>query len=923
MKTQQQGCPALEELHRVQPAVGYPVTSKKLTSFEREVVEDSEVGFPRVRSDTSPDGRRIRASVIRDLLLGEVLDDGQGYRTTHSRGVVLSNAMIVDDDFFNITTLDVSGCVCLRPLSLICCHLNGLVARHSSMDGGLLLRGCTIDHGIDAYGFQGSAVELVGGCVGVLAEDDLQPQVHADGGPVSLDVGQCDIRGDVTLDGVWLRGAANLMDSRARYVLLRAVKMDPAESDLGSIRNSVSADRMTVHGSVHIKRCDFRVGSKESGGAVCFAGATIGSEFVVRATSAGQNGEGGSVVLQNMKISGRLLMDGEEPGVTEKTEMLLSGDIVLADTSASRITISNLSARAMDARGVSVHVELNIGPGATIQDLVDASGCRLGKLSLLSSRLGRSLDHSDEPSLLLRNATLLGDLHIGAGTEIRRMTDLHHLHVDGDVLISGPRPIRHGQLPTACCDGPSSSAQTMESPTVLRAGRQGCALAADFASVRGKLQIDQAKVDGSITLESADLGQVCLSRSEVGANRGYAINANRAHVRGPMVLGPSLTALGPVCVEDAAAGFIDVCARIRSKGEQSDHNECSCEPAGKAGQPALSLARTTVASSVRLSDDVTMDGALSVFASRIGESLLLGSAEITGRNDEGNSLVASRVQIENNLTLDDGFCGDGGVAIRGGQVGGKVVIRGDTIGINDFGFSVFASFLSTGRGISIQGHGPKGLDLGGAIDLRNASTKDLEICDVHAYADPTGTAIVCDGLNAVRSIFLTRVTSHGKLSLVECAAADLGFTGSIAMAGSSHCTGLDLSRSSITHHVLLDCLDCWGHVKIREASLGNLTMKHANIQGPTDCHHSTLGSATMFSLDAMGLVVKNDLDISHLSTDHNVFITSAAVGRTFTMKDLGNVDGRLWLSGTSVETVILLDEDLRLDQAIVPGITTF
>jgi hypothetical protein len=914
MTTEKLGRLALEELHRVRPAVGYPVTPKTLTDPERELVKDSEAGGPRANGGTSSREQTINVDVIRDLLLGEVFDDGTAKRyTTHSHGVDLRKATIVNK-LGEPAVLDLSECRDLRPLSLTECRLGGIVARNSTIDGALFLRDCEIGRGVDLYGLRCNAIGIVGGCVGVLEENASRPHARADSGPISIDAEDCDVRGDITLEDVKLRSTVSLMDARARYLLIRGVTTEPSESDLVSVHNSVVADRMTVHGSVNIIRCKFKVKSTDPGGAIRFASATIGSQFVIRATSAGRNMEGASAVLQNMKVGGNLLVDGEEPGAPEKAEMYLSGDIALADTSASRIVISNMTALSLDAYGVAANVEMRIGPGATILDRIEASGCHVGRFSLLSSHIGKTLDRREEPSLLLRNATILGDLRIGEGAEIRRMTDLHHVHISGDVLIAGYRPIGYGPSSASPCDGQNSSRPGTGGQTVLRAGRQGCALAADFASVRGALRIDQTKVDGSITLESADLGQVCISQSEVGANRGYAINANRSKVRGPVVLGPRLIAFGPVRVEDAAAGFVDVCAEIYSRGAQSDKSECTCEKAGRTADVAFSLARTSVASDVRFSGDVTMDGAFSVFASRIGGSLELDNAKIAGCNDEGNSLLASRVHIENNLTLDDGFRSDGGVAIRGGRVGGQALIRGDKIGANTLGFSIFASFLNTGRGISIRGHGSKGLDLDGAVDLRNASTKDLVIRHIQAYADKSGTAIMCDGVIVVRSISLDMVSAYGKISFARCEAADFSFTGSVSMAGRATCTGVDLSRSSVAHHVVLDNLNCQGHVNMREATFGNLAMKHAHISGTPECHHISLGKAAIFGLDAMGVDVKNNLDISYLRSEDNVCVADATVGRTFVMKDLSEVDGRLWLNGTSADTVIFFDGDGLVDQ---------
>jgi hypothetical protein len=919
MVTKQPRCPAREELDRIQPAVGYPVVPQELSAGEREFVKAA--ADPR-RRPVQVRARDIRASVVRDLLLGEVRDGLPGAPnpetyTTHSRGVELRKIRIVDDEG-QLATLDIAECRHLRTLSLTDCDLAGLVVRHSIMDGPMLLRDCRIDGGIDAYGFQCRSLRLVGGRLGTRPDDDAKPVSHGDSGPVSLDAEHCDVRGEITLDGVQLCGSVILRDASARYLFLRKVTMAQAEAGRGGVRDSVIANRMTVHGTIRVLGCDFRTRSRNGGGALRFAGATVGNQFIMRASSAGQNVEGASALLTNMKISGRLLMDGEWDETPEKKDMSLSGDILLADTSASRILLRRLSARRVDARGASAHVKLAVGPDVTIHDQVDASGCHIGRFTMAQSHLGRILNTGDEASLLLRNAVIHGDLEIGESTEIRHRTDLHHIRVDGDVLITGPRP-------TAC--GPQTSCGTGDpgadrgKRTMLRSGRQGCALAADFASVRGELRVDQVTVDGSITLEGANVGQICLSRSEVGANSGFAINANRAEVRGPVVLGPWLVAHGPVRVEDAAAGFVDVCARIDAKGERSDHADCTCEPPGRTSSYALSLARTSVASDVRFNGEVTLVGALSLFASRIGGSLELGSARIAGRDDDGNSLVAARVHVENNLSLDEGFRSDGGLELRGGKVGGEASIQGDAIGANGGGYSVGASFLTTGGSISLRGRGPTGLDLGGAVDLRNASTKDLEIRSIRAYADPNGIAVIGDGVTAVRCIRLDRLRCDGTLSFTQCAAAGFRFAGTISVDDKKFCTALDLCGASIARDVILDNLSCTGHVQLRGASLGGLTMKRAEIGRSPDCRHSLLGPRWSFSLDAKGIDVKNDLDISYLSAANDVYITGATVGRDLLIKDLSGVEGRLWLNGTTVETIEVLDQPSEPDAVVVAGMT--
>jgi len=700
------------------------------------------------------------------------------------------------------------------------------------------------------------------------------------------------------------------------------MRTEPIDADLGSVHNSIIADRMTVHGSIHIKECNFRVGSTSGGGALRFAGATVGSQFVMSASSAGHNLESASAILQNMKVSGKLEINGMRSAVPQATNSTLSGDIIIAGVSASKIVLRDTSVRGVDLRGASAHVEISVGPNVSIQDRVEANGCRAGGFSLSQSCIGRLAGLNGEAGLFLRNSVLHGDLEIGAGTDIRGQTDLHHICVDGDILITGSRSTVYTSMSHTPCGAGQSPTAGSQYQTRLRSGRSGRALVADFSSVRGKLHIDQVAIDGSITLESANVGQVCLSRSEVGANCGYAINANRAQVRGPVVLGPRLVARGPVRIEDAAAGFIDVCAKIISKGEQSDHGECSCEPATKTSNYALSLARTNVASDVRFNRDATLDGALSLFASRIGGSLELDSTKIAGYDENGNSLVASRVRIENSIMLGDEFYSDGGLEFRGGQVGGELSIGADAIGANTSGFSVLASFLTTGGGIRLCGKGPNGLHLAGAIALRNASTRDLSIRSIRAYADPKGIAVIGDGMNAVRAIKLDDFHAAGKISFAQCEAAEFGFAGTIAVADRISCTALDLCGASISRHVTLNNLQCTGHVKLRGATFGDLTMLHADIRGTPDCHHSLLGPKRSFSLDANGMDVKNDLDISHLSTADNVLITGVTVRRVLTMKDLSGIEGRLHLNGTAVETVIFLEDPAGSENATPVGTTT-
>lgn len=889
------------------PSPGLPVDRIRLRSTaEKEIAQSAAHGrFKDFSAVVERAEREIRADVVRGLLLGEHRGLANSQHDTHPHGLRLRGVLIED------TAIDVSGCSAVLPIHFIGCTIKQISARHVSMTGDLILEDCQITEGIDLAGCDLRSVRILDCKIGTLRNnphgplrnnphgpeprwEENQPVPRWDDEPTAVDASTCRVRGNFILGRTELRGALTIMDAEMDCVMLDRVRTAPRQEGEPSLHRGLVGDRVRVDGSMNIERCDFA----ES--ALRLPGSEIGSQLVVAGVSAGSDAKGISAFLQDVHAKSMIWIGAYSSGATV-VPTKLAGELAMTEASTGRAKIMNASMASVDARGVTADVAFEVGPGANIQDEFDLDCSNLGRCTFTQTTIGRSgWDRRDRSILKLRSSNIRSDLELKDGTKIFRPVDLRHIRIGADLLINGPR-----EIPRTPPRGQGElSPNSAETGTILRSGPHGKALQLEFGRVHGKLQIDQAVVDGAVLLNNATIGQVCISRAVVGASLGDAINADRCRVDGPVVLGPGLITRGPVQIEDAQAGYVDICAEISSRGERGEHGECACEPSCGCVHQALSLARSRVSSDVRLNPEVRTDGSISLFGLDVGGSLDVNGTRINAQDDNGASLNAYRAHIAGDLKISGDFRAEGSVVLRGACIGGSLTVEGGSIGADSSGAALSASFVTIGRGMKVWGDGHGRLKLGGALLLREARLSELRVGNVDIEPNRGGEAVTADGITATSEILLEDVNIRGFVCLAGAVAGRLTIKrGRIRMDDRHPCHAFDLSNSDIKKRVILDGLRCWGHVRMLDARVGNLSLTSAEvITDMAECRHRS-GRLPVRSIDAVGIQVHNDLDISDLKASNDVFFSNSKVDRIFRLHRTNGIRGRLYLDGMRVHEI--------------------
>lgn len=871
---------------------------------------------------------KISTTAIARLLVGDVkwfADDA--IKSIHSRGLSLHRAIISED-------IDLVASRLLYPLILVDCRLGAFKADYAEFHGAVILQKCNLSGALELRGSKMARLELVDCEIDRVRADQMDVRelielrnckissglefrgiraarlrilkgthVHAerrnDAENPSIRINHAEIRNEAEFRNCTIEGGITMKD--ARFACLEFDKLDITEipEQVGKLRCGILADRIKTIGSVFLDTCDLGIGT------IRLPGAEIGRQLRIRGVKAGADDQGRSLVLRNVNVQGELKVEDRMMGA-DPARTKLQGMIELVDGTTGRVTLKNTTAGSLKAAGLTVRVGCELGPDLIIRNEVELDGSTLGSVTVKSASIGRNLTTLSLPSFSLRNASVGGSLQMGEGVKIWSTVDLEHARIGGDLTISGVRST--GEKRRSWTDGPDSYGSGGE--TVVRGGPDSTAILADFLRLRGTMRIDEVDVDGSVHLENAKLGRLCLARSRIGADHETAFNANRIEIKGAAVFGPDLQVRGPVLIEDAKLGHIDVCADIGPMEDRGKLGECACTTAcncNYADGYALSLGRTRILSDVSFAEPTTIGGAVSLFDAKIGGSLYLRFPRIGGRDRFGVSIYAPHVDITGDTLIgspSDGiFSSPGSIVFTGSRVGGKFTISAARIGASKLGYSLDARYLNVTRDFEISGNQNR-LICDGAITIRSSSIGELLIyrADVNSPQIREGSeraALDAYSLKSMGVADLRDITIKGTVEFTQATMTELTIKDCSINSDNLSCLALDCRRIGMTGHLDLSGLKAFGRIWIESADVGELSLEGSRVNsGCADYENSLRNEMWNFSIGIYAVTVRGDLNLDGLKTSHSVALAHSDIRKRLLMSDVGGIRGRLYLAGT-------------------------
>jgi hypothetical protein len=396
------------------------------------------------------------------------------------------------------------------------------------------------------------------------------------------------------------------------------------------------------------------------------------------------------------------------------------------DPHGLRLRGARISGR-LDLANLTTEVSLELR-GCLLEEGVFARDARLASVSLA----GCQLEHPDEPPLYAEGLTC-------------RMLDLRRARVIG-----------HADAGAVCLLGANIGSSLYCTGTSLR-NDSGPALSGDALQVGGSMFLNDgftatgAGEDGAVRLPGAHIGiNLHCTGSALRNKSGPALIADGLKVSLSMFLRDKFTAIGSG--EAGTVRLVGACIG----GQLS----CIAATLRNDSGPAL-LAHSLQVGQGMLLGGFTATGSGGQGAIRLTGAHIGGSLECDGaslRNESGPALSGDALQVDQAMFLRAGFtatgAGDNGaVRLRSAHIGGSLDCTGASLH-NNSGPALDASSLHVGQGMYLRGKFTATGD-DGAVRLRSAHIGGSLHCDGASLRNESGPALVADGLQVSRGMYLT------------------------------------------------------------------------------------------------------------------------------------------------------------------------
>lgn len=348
----------------------------------------------------------------------------------------------------------------------------------------------------------------------------------------------------------------------------------------------------------------------------------------------------------------------------------------------------------------------------------------------------------------------------------------------------------------------------------------GYALGADGMKAAGAVLDEGFIATGAVRLADVQLSGLlsCRGAQLTGADSdGNALVADRLRTVGGTFLDRGFTAAGAVRLLGA-----DISGQLSCQGAQLTGSDINGN--------ALVADWLKAASGVFLNEGFTAAGAVRFLGADITGHLECSGANLTGRDGEGNALVANGMKVDADVFLEEGFTAAGTIRLVGADITGALICRGARLTGPDSEGALVADRLKVGRGVFFDG----AITAAGAVRLAGADiTGQFSCLDAElAGHDNDGNALVADGIKVTGGAFFIRLTAAGTVRLL---AADI--TAQLTCWGAK-LTGRDSQGDALS----ADGMRVTGNVLLSEVSttVGAIRLSGADISGPLVCSHAVL-----------------------------------------------------------------------------------
>ena len=510
---------------------------------------------------------------------------------------------------------------------------------------------------------------------------------------------------------------------------------------------------------------------------------------------------------------------GDSLNVTTNLDLrgsVITGPVVLSGAriggalicSGSQIDANGLG-NALIANGLNVRLSVQLGGGFTAKGSVFLPRAEIGgQLNCRGASLGAN---GDRDSLDGQGMTVAGSVYLDRGFAAEGAVRLSAARISGQLrcdgasvgvdaqgnsLIGDVVRVTGGVVLDAFKGGTSFTAQgavlftgaEITGSFTCHDARLGAnssrnSLDCRGMTVSGSVHLDgQFGAEGAIWLAGANItGQLRCGGAHIGANAfGNALVGDGLRAGGGIVLdklpnGRIFTSQGAVRLTGADITGSFTCAGA-SLSANKERNALECDEI-----------RVSVA--VLLDRGFTAAGAVRLAGAAIGGQLRCRGAQITGADQDGDSLVAGGIKVGGPFLLDRGFTAAGAIQLSGADIDGALRLQGAEVGVNSERFSLDGSGMQLGRDLWFD-RAPDGklFTSAGAIRLATVNITGSIRCQGAELngSDADGDSLVLNASKVSGSIFLSNgFTAAGAVRLaraditgsVSCGGAQLGGNG--------------------------------------------------------------------------------------------------------------------------------------------------
>jgi hypothetical protein len=286
--------------------------------------------------------------------------------------------------------------------------------------------------------------------------------------------------------------------------------------------------------------------------------------------------------------------------------------------------------------------------------------------------------------------------------------------------------------------------------TALFVSLEGCRLAGISGEMFTAKQLDLSDTifTGAVSLIDADIaGQLfCRGTKLTGRDEnGNAMVGEGMKVGGEVFLSEGFTAEGAVRLAGADIGGQLSCRGATLTGRDKDGD-------------ALVADGMTVRGDVFLSEGFTAEGAVRLAGADIGGQLSCRGATLTGRDEYGNALVAERMKVGSDVLLDEAFTAGGAVRLAGTHITGALRCGGAQLaGRDKNGNALYGERMKVGSDVLLD----KALTTSGAVCLLSADIAGQFSCGAQLNGrDKNGNALHGEGIKEGYSRFPPKVQTN-------------------------------------------------------------------------------------------------------------------------------------------------------------------